>query len=138
MPGNIPIHILDQGIGLNELKLLEDWGKYLATDEKSIDRNGRDKVSNKQLTTSQIRKFFGEIKRVQADFKNLSPEILLLDPKIAYAVGRVKKEGKNKLEDFYKQVSPLLRAIDQDEKKFKNFVNIIESLVAFHKAYGGN
>lgn len=136
MPGNIEKTILLNGINVNDLKLMEEWGKYFATKDQHLQNNGRRDTVN-PLTTSQIRKFFGEIKRIQADFNNLKSEIILLDPKIAYAVGRSKKEGKNKLEDFYNQVSPLLRDINQDEKKFKNFVNIIESIVAYHKAFGG-
>lgn len=136
MPGNIDKKILMDGINVNDLKLMEEWGKFFATKDQQVQNNGRRDTIN-PLTTSQIRKFFGEIKRIQADFNNLKSEIILLDPKIAYAVGRSKKEGNNKLEDFYKQVSPLLRDINQDEKKFKNFVNIIESIVAYHKAFGG-
>ncbi len=89
MPEKIPVSILTDGI--KDLKLLKDWGDYLAKD----DGFGRDKVG--KLSTSQIRKFFGSIKRIQADFEKAKGEILLLEPKLAYAkqgwdeyIGRLK------------------------------------------------
>jgi CRISPR type III-A-associated protein Csm2 len=132
MPNNIDHNILDRNIQVSDLELLEEWGKYLSKEEEIL-INGKQKKIN-ALSTTQIRKFFGEMKRIQADFKNLKNEIILLDPKIAYAVGRARKDGISKLEDFYKLVSPLLRKIKEDEKRFKNFVKIIESIVAYHRA----
>jgi len=132
MPNNIDHNILQNGILEKDLILLEEWGKYLSRKEKILINGRSDEI--KALSTSQIRKFFGEMKRIQADFHNLKTEIILLDPKIAYAVGRARKDGISKLEDFYKLVSPLLRKIKEDEKRFKNFVKIIESIVAYHRA----
>ena len=136
MPQQISKEILQNGIKDTDLDTLKDWGQFLAQREQMI-RNGRN-ITIAPLSTSQIRKFFGEIKRIQADFENSKNEIVLLDPKIAYAVGRAKKEGVSKIEDFYGQVSPLLREIHEDKARFKNFVNIIEAIVAYHKAAGGN
>lgn len=134
-PNQIPKSILTEGIKSNDLKLLKDWGNYFSREDQIQD--GQRPARLKELTTSQIRKFFGEIKRIQADFHNLKNEIILLDPKIAYAVGRAKKDGRTKLDDFYKQLSPLLLDINEDEKKFKYFVNLVEAIVAYHKASGG-
>ena len=53
MPEKIPVSILTGGI--QDLKLIKEWGDYLAKDEGF----GRDKVG--KLSTSQIRKFFGSI-----------------------------------------------------------------------------
>ena len=111
--------------GIKDLIVLEKLGRDLAT-----------RTSTKEaMSTSQIRRFFGAIKRIQADFKHLKGEIILLEPKLAYAVGR--DEKKSKIDEFYKEVSPLIREIKEDEKKFKNFVNIIEAIVAYHKVQGG-
>jgi CRISPR-associated protein Csm2 len=130
MPKLLPKEILDTGISSEHLVVLEEWGHYLANGETNV----------KKMTTSQIRRFFGEIKRIQADFINSKKDIILLDPKIAYAVGRSKKEsGKMRvaIEEFYNQVSPLIRSIQEDEKKFKNFVHVCEAIVAYHRAKGG-
>ncbi|HQK36804.1 MAG TPA: type III-A CRISPR-associated protein Csm2 [Bacteroidales bacterium] len=117
------IEILDTGI--KDLEPIEEFGRFLAKDEGK----------KKPITSSQIRRFFGALKRIQADFDNLKGEIILLEPKLAYAVG---KDDKNsKLEDFYKALSPLIRNINENEKRFRNFVSIVEAIVAYHKAQGG-
>lgn len=122
--------------GIKDVKPLEELGKRLAEADKVQDRNNPNKwITKKAMSTSQIRKFFGAIKRIQADFDNLKGEIILLEPKLAYAVGKDKKESK--IDEFYKELSPLIKEIKEDEKKFKNFVSIVETIVAYHKVYGG-
>lgn len=127
MPEKISVSILTDGI--KDLELLKKWGDYLATD----DGFGRDKVG--KLSTSQIRKFFGSIKRIQASFDKSKNEILLLEPKLAYAMGRDK--GKSKIKDLYPLLSPMIRDIQENKDKFQNFVNVLEAIVAYHKAAGG-
>lgn len=131
MPDKIPVSILTEGI--KDLKLLKDWGDYLAVEAKET-INGREKKI-KKLSTSQIRKFFGSIKRIQASFEKSKGEILLLDPKLAYAMGRDK--GDSKIKDLYPLLSPMIREIKEDKAKFNNFVNTLEAIVAYHKAAGG-
>jgi len=136
-PRLIQNDILNVGLNSKDLELLKEWGNYFSKKGDTI-REGNREFQLREITTSQIRKFFGEIKRIQADFQNLKDDIILLDPKIAYAVGRARKDGnRTKLEDFYRQLSPLLLNINKDEKKFKNFVNLVEAIVAYHKASGG-
>lgn len=124
--------------GIKDLTALEQFGRSLAKKDTETDtRNPQRNWTRKEaMTTSQIRKFFGAIKRIQADFENLKGEIILLEPKLAYAVGRDLK--KSKIDEFYKEISPLIREINEDEAKFKNFVSIIEAIVAYHKVQGGN
>jgi CRISPR type III-A-associated protein Csm2 len=84
-----------------------------------------------ELTTNQLRKFFGEIKRQQIKgYKH--EEFILLNPKLAYAVA---KKGKRdaKINDFYFVFSRIMNEV-KDEIKFKNFIKIFESVVAYHKA----
>lgn len=127
MPEKINPAVLTTGIKNPEIMILKEWGEFL-----SIDAAGK---RDTKLTTSQIRKFFGEIKRIQADFANCKEDIVLLHPKIAYAVGRA--DGSSKIRDFYNLTSPLIFEIQEDKKKFKTFVTIIEAIVAYHKAAGG-
>ncbi len=131
MPNNIPTDVLNTGITSNHIAQLEDWGKHLA---------GQNPTRSK-MSTSQIRKFFGEMKRIQADFDTYKSDIVLLDPKIAYAVGRAKKDARNQhvpIEDFYKMISPMIRTINGDKAKYKIFVQVCEAIVAYHKANGGD
>jgi CRISPR-associated protein Csm2 len=130
MPEKFKTNILERSFTSTDLDLFKQWGDYLSSD-------GQD---SKKVTTSQLRKFFGEIKRIQADFDHSKKSIILLDPKIAYAVGRAKKDaGRSgtKLKDFHDLLSPLLNNINEEKGKFKNFVSICESIVAYHKAAGG-
>ena len=131
MPEKISTEVLNTGITTSHISILEDWGRHLA----------KPQGNKKAMSTSQIRKFFGEIKRIQADFDNCKNEVILLDPKIAYAVGRAKKDaGRNDqvaIEDFYELINPMLRKIEGDKAKFRRFVQVCESIVAYHKAAGG-
>ena len=96
-------------------------------------QNGREKtfVTSAKLTTNQLRKFFGEVKRQQMEGFN-ETDFILLKPKLAYAVGRA-KDPKAKINDFYLVIA---NAIDRvkNEKQFKNFIQIFEAIVAYHKA----
>jgi len=97
---------------------------------KVLSQKGRN--SNRvPLTTNQLRKFFGEVKRLQMKEFNLM-DIKMLKPKLAYAVART-KDRNAKIHDFYEQLVYVIDAID-DEPKFNNFVKIFEAIVAFHKA----
>lgn len=122
----------------------ENFGRHLA--QSSQDRNGL-----KKLSTSQLRKFFGNFKRIQGEGYELKNEtkLLMLKPLLAYAVGR--DGGKTKLSDFESQIKlaidEVLRPIEIIEKeitkeenakiRFKNFVNLVEAVVAYHKSEGG-
>lgn len=118
------LKIIDASIletGIKDVSLIKEWGHFLA--------DGRDSVK-----TSQLRKFFGAVKKIQADFDNLKGEIVLLSPKLAYAVGRaVSKNPKSKIKDLHNILSPLIESIGEDKKRFKNFVNVFEAIVAYHK-----
>ena len=105
----------------------ERFGKYLAQKEEFAD----------PLTTSQLRKFFGEVKRQQMSGYN-ETEFVMLKPKLAYAVGRAKsgKRKDAKIEDFYLVMADAIDKVNssQDKQKaFKNFITIFEAIVAYHK-----
>jgi CRISPR type III-A-associated protein Csm2 len=129
-PDKIPVSILNDGI--KDLKLLKEWGDYLAIEAREM-LNGREKKI-KKLSTSQIRKFFGSIKKIQADFEKSKDEIIFLEPKLAYAMGRDKD---SKIKELYPLLSPLIRGINEEKDKFNIFVNALEAIVAYHKAAGG-
>lgn len=115
-------------IDAETVKWASEFGSKLA--KNKLDGKGAE-MRDTKLTTSQLRKFFGEVKRQQALGYN-STDFILLKPKLAYAVGRTKKTDSC-MHDFYKTMSI---AIDQvsNEKQFKNFIKLFESIVAYHKA----
>ena len=104
------------------VKFAKRFGTYLGKDENSPVKN--------KLTTNQLRKFFGEIKRQQLRGYDKS-EFVLLKPKLAYAVGR--DTNKTKIDDFYRVISSAMDYVT-DERQFNNFVSIFEAIVAYHKA----
>lgn len=99
----------------------ERFGKYLGQKDEDMEK----------LTTSQLRKFFGEVKRQQMTGYDPT-SFILLKPKLAYAVGRAKGK-KSKISDFYVVLSDMIDKV-KCENDFKNFIKIFEAIVAYHKA----
>ncbi len=112
------------------VQFAEKFGNYLAADD----------FDSEPLTTSQLRKFFGEVKRQQMVGYN-ETEFTMLKPKLAYAVGRAKQNGRKnkaqKIEDFFTVITDgidkVLSSADRT-KAFKNFITAFEAIVAYHKA----
>jgi len=112
------------------VQLAQENGHYLGTDGEVRDpRTGQMRRKGK-LTTNQLRRFFGEVKRQEMQGYN-ETQFILLKPKLAYAVGRDK--GASKIDEFYQLMSPLIDAVT-DQKSFKNFIQLFEAVVAYHKA----
>lgn len=108
----------------NILKATEEFAKDLCKEEN------RGKV----LSTSQIRRFYGEVKRLQLN--GYDPVgVKMLKPKLAYAAGRSKENDKIRL--FYNTLSKSIDRIN-DEGSFNNFVKMFEAIVAYHKLYNKN
>lgn len=120
-----------------------EFGKELSkpkddrNNRESKDRNNRE--SKNPLTTSQLRKFFGEVKRIEMQEELCAADIIMLKPLLAYAVGRDK--NNTRIRDFQEQMTIAINGIRMDKenitKDFKNFINIFEAIVAYHKYYGG-
>lgn len=105
-------------------------------------------LRNRRLETNQIRKFLDAINRLKAQlsqgnseennikddetlFKEIETDIVLLKPKLAYAAAR---------QDAAKPLSDVMSAaIDKVHslKDFERLVQLIESIIAYHKAEGG-
>lgn len=113
------------GIKETDLDSLKNYGEFLASNA----RDNRD-----VLTTSKIRKFFGELRRIQATGK--SSEVVYLIPKLAYDAGREKYNSR--IQSFYKELEPLIKTTSQKpDEYFDNLVKVIESIIAFHKYFDG-
>lgn len=122
----------------------KEFGKYLATTDSwdEVQKDGKtQKVCGAILTTSQLRRFFGEVKRQQTIGYEES-SFVMLTPKLAYAVGRAKKDKKGnvrycKIEDFFMVFEDAIKKVGNSgnkQKAFKNFISIFEAIVAYHKA----
>jgi CRISPR-associated protein Csm2 len=110
-----------------------------------------DKMGNdlaRQLSTSQIRSLFGEVRRIEGDW--LAPgdtdkdkkrrdkawrSLILLKPKMAY---RAKRERGRGVEELVAVLSPAIDYVDGDTENFRRFVEFFEAILAYHKAHGGN
>lgn len=136
-----------KGISKDVVEWAKSFGAYLVN--KQQNENGTIEIINsekKELSTSQLRKFFGELRRIDSDFSRKKNDIVMLKPMLAYAVGRDrdKKNNKNKtrIKEFEEEMSIGIEAIrlgDEVHEKndFKNFLKIFEAIVAYHKFYGG-
>lgn len=122
------------------VEFAKKFGAYLGKDDKriGIDKKGKEiEINEARLTTNQLRKFFGEVKRQQMSGYD-ETDFVLLKPKLAYAVGRA-KNANAKINDFYHVISNAIDCVKSDnkeesEKRFKNFIKIFEAIVAYHKA----
>ena len=126
----IPIEEIQNKVTDVTVRFAEGFGEYLAADEYDAE----------PLTTSQLRKFFGEVKRQQMMGYN-ETEFTMLKPKLAYAVGRAKQNGKKnkaqKIEDFFTVITDAIdKVLNSSDrvKAFKNFITAFEAIVAYHKA----
>ncbi|HII91642.1 MAG TPA: type III-A CRISPR-associated protein Csm2 [Methanosarcina sp.] len=130
---------------IGQLKMLKDLDIKLMADEKGY----ADKIAHtlKNMKTAQLRRFFGAIKKIERTIQeensekawsDVEAEFYLLKPKIAYAKGR-----KLIPDEFYQVLKVSLNKIDigSNEEKienFKRFVKFLESIIAYHKFYGGD
>ena len=126
----IPKEEIQNKVTDKTVQFAEIFGTYLAEKEDNAE----------PLTTSQLRKFFGEVKRQQMMGYN-DTEFVMLKPKLAYAVGRAKQNGKRnthlKIEDFNTVIADAIDKVFNSADKpkaLKNFITAFEAIVAYHKA----
>ncbi|MFN4298819.1 MAG: type III-A CRISPR-associated protein Csm2 [Thermaurantimonas sp.] len=117
---------ITNGMNQESDQFCEKFGKHLAKEEK--------------LTTTQLRNFYGELKRIQLNGVDKNKQsILLLRPKLAYNSARKSNEASsNGGKKFYNALKNIFREVDlTNEKFFNNFISLIEAILAYHKYYGG-
>jgi CRISPR-associated protein Csm2 len=127
--------------------LMQNSGKYKNAIEFA-EQFGKEIVSQ-GLTTSQIRNFFGEVRRIQMKgIENEKTAFLLLKPKLAYAAKRAERTGAVMFKDIVLKAHDVvmeahdvvMEAKDNNgefKARFKNFVDFLEAILAYHKVYGG-
>ena len=95
--------------------------------------------SRDALTTSQIRNIYGEVQRLRMKGFN-KKALLLLRPRLAYMTARKGTEGSK---EFKKVIDKALTTVleaetDKEmEKRFENFADFFEAVLAYHRAFGG-
>lgn len=119
----------------------------------------------RQLTTSQIRNIFGEVRRIEMDWplhtkpvkegdeeaakaaaeaKAKADEgfrrVVLLQPKLAYQAKRERGRGVEELQQVLDPCIDEIRKARQEDRRlyFQRFVDFFEAILAYHKAAGGN
>ena len=120
--GYIPSSEIKKEVTEATVAFAEKFGEHLAKDD-SFNKG------LKPLTSSQLRRFYGEVKRQQINGYNQS-DFVLLKPKLAYAVGRDKG---SKIVDLYDVMSKAMSHVESKDD-FNRFVKVFEAIVAFHKA----
>lgn len=120
------------GFVANTIKFANDFGQSLARND---------------LSTSQIRNVYGEVKRIQMkgeDNTAFETEILLLKPKLMYAKVRGQKTtAKNAMGDLATVLSKGIDTVFELEtrkeqfERFERFAAFFEAVIAYHRAAGG-
>ena len=129
--------------GLTE-QIEEDIGKWLSSglDQEAVGRLSKlgKKLHKEEMSTSQIRKVFGEIKKLEMKgFENFEEqELLLLKPQLAYAarksdpVGKLRDVLSRGIDEVFKGEGP-----EERKKRFDNFCKIFEAILAYFRAESG-
>ena len=97
---------------------------------------------NSGITTSQIRKVYSAVKKIQMkiqvdrEFERNRNDLILLKPKLAYVAARAPRGRETSTEKLQDALTQAIDRVDNHEK-FKNFVNFFEATLAYHKAAGG-
>ena len=111
------------------------------------DRLGKD-LKNANLTTSQIRALFGEVRQIEAQWdmgndhrQRARRRLVLLKPKMAY---RARKERGKAVQELVDVLDPAVDVVMREpdiakqDGHFQRLVEFLEAILAYHKAYGGN
>jgi CRISPR-associated protein Csm2 len=127
---------IQQGITPDVADWAKSFGEFLCD---LVPNAGQMKAGKKALTTSQLRRFFGEVKRIETDFDKYQSDAYMLRPALAYAIGRDTNGTKIKQlgEELNKGLNAIRYGTSMAKSDFSNFVKVFESIVAYHKFYGG-
>jgi len=122
---------------------------------QAAEKIGRALALTYRLTTSQIRGIFGTVRRIEMDWvapnrqaerpdavRRAQREFALLQPRIAYQSRRERGRGVQALSEELLPAMKLVGAAKGDApvhyKRFRNFVDFFEAILAYHRAEGGS
>lgn len=114
---------IKKGFDNKTLEFCDEFGEYLVSG----------------MTSSQIRNYFGEVKRIQMrGIQKEKSAFYMLKPKLAYLAKRAEKPQTF---EFKKIMDKAHEAVLSDESKleetFKNYIDFLEAILAYHKSHGG-
>ncbi len=126
---------------INQLKSLKEYQiRELVEDTEQLGK----RLVAQQLKTNQIRKFLDAVNRFkvqngrdQETFKQHRDELHILRYHLAYAAKKNSQKSTSPVEPLKKVLEAAIKKSDQDLEDFKRLVQLIESIVAYHKAEGG-
>ncbi|RRJ30246.1 type III-A CRISPR-associated protein Csm2 [Halocatena pleomorpha] len=108
---------------------------------RKIDNTGErlgKRFAENDVSTSQLRKVFGEIKRAENEFKfeddteQAKQTLFLIKPHLAYAAAR-----KEEMQDVKDEISRFMDLVvgDCSDEDMEIFFRIMEATVAYHSYY---
>ena len=109
-------------------RVIEEGGEPLVEAAKKL---GEKLARN--LKTSQIRKVYGAVKKIQMSDEFHRNDLIMLKPKLAYAAARNDEE----VTDLKDALTQAIDRVGDDPQRFKNFVDFFEATLAYHRAAGG-
>ena len=112
--------------------LSEHYGKELADPREGI-------------KTNQVRNIYSSVLALRTSIKKdkvftdeIKQELIMLKPKLAYAAGRQKRNNQyKKFQELLSKAIDLTVSSGNQIKALGNFILIVESIVAYHKFFGG-
>jgi len=99
------------------VQVAEGFGRHIARD----------------VSSSHIRNIYGSVKQMEMTEFNYH-DLVLLKPKIAYAARR---DGSNAARELKDILTTAIDAVGDNKDYFQRFADFFESILAYHKAYGG-
>lgn len=133
-------------MALKDLNTTNDLSKITPEDIDSIGNIFGQKLADRfeGIKTNQVRNIFSSVISLRTKQKSaengwsdeIHNELVLIKPKLAYASGRQKN-----VRPLYELLSKAIQATvnSSDKKKgLTNFIQLVETIVAYHKFYGGN
>ncbi|GJQ64189.1 MAG: type III-A CRISPR-associated protein Csm2 [Melioribacteraceae bacterium] len=131
-------------MGLKDLNSQNDMAKLTPEEIDSISENfGRSLADRRDgIKTNQVRNIFATVQSLRTKLKTmkkwndeLHQELVLIKPKLAYAAGR-QRNVKPLYELLSKGIQITVNSSEQT-KALENFIQLVESIVAYHKFHGG-
>lgn len=103
-------------------------------DAEALVKKARELADTTQVSQSQLRRIFGEVRRIEMAWKEeeaaaANRRLILLKPRMRYQAVRRGKE----LEGLERALSELIDRVEGKRDRFKNFVEFLEAVVAYAK-----
>ncbi len=128
---------------MDQLQFKTEWIEIGGASKEFVDfanHFGR-VLKDGRFTTSQFRNFYSTLKTIEMKgFQNTKPKFYMLKPLLAYGQARQGSKGYNEFKRVMDQCLNFIMDADESKREeyFKNFCRIVEAILAYHRAHGGN